>query len=407
MPLNQKKHNKNNKYNILYRSGVFKGSEEEYINLSPQEKLRLDTLLNFIRDVFSKTAKYGIFTGTIEEFLQLNNEYQTEIIKRTSDKEAENKLKRDNELLKIKEYEQFKRIVTTYNGTFEEYVKLSEEEKNKISVNYLIYQYKEEKEEILQNIEANYIKLKTADNKEIFYTIMDELKNLFIKLKELDNTRIKMIEKIKSANIEIPNEIKSLIDVNISRPTFGFFDNKKYKLLDNLLTDEYIYKLKTRQIDSDFTTLEDYNDKSKWREFIDKKEREYQQLHNHRPSIYSGSFEEFLQESSLVTIEYIKYGYSQIKMDEAVAKLNNQQNSQVEEMEAEANKELQSIMKSQSAQSLVSNAVKAYDAIMADSKDLSRKTSPYSYKPGPKVSNEHISEDFSTDEILEKNANRK
>ena len=138
------------------------------------------------------------------------------------------------------------------------------------------------------------------------------------RLKELNadlQWRIEIIRK-NNLSIEIPKELLSLVDTNIEKPKFNFIDKRKYKLLDSLLTEKYIYKLKTRQIASNFNSDSDYNNKDKWKEFIDIKEREYQHLLSREPVTYKGSFQEYLQENTLVTSEYLHYGYSITKQYE-------------------------------------------------------------------------------------------
>lgn len=117
-------------------------------------------------------------------------------------------------------------------------------------------------------------------------------------------------------NQYLPDDFEKVISTNIKKPKFGFLEQKKYKILNNMLTDDYILKLKTRQIDSDFEQKEDYDDKSKWKEFIDKKESDYKKVVTLG---YTGTFEDFLQEKAIVTLEYLKFGYSKTKEQETLA----------------------------------------------------------------------------------------
>lgn len=386
-------------YERLVKNGIFSGSKEEYDNLTEEEKNKLVNLLNIIHNMF-ELRNFGIFSGTFEEFLQLSESEQDKIIEKYNIKKEEL-----SELEKKRlQYDRFLKIVPSYDGTFEDYIKLSDKEREKIRVDYLIKQYRSERTEVLNDIEKCFNNLKNDNNeydweKEYNFKVNTEkYNNELKKLSSLFKNRIKLVDFLNNNGHNVPDDLKMLIDVNINKPKFGFFDNKKYKLLDSLLTDEYIYKLKTRQIDSDFQTDADYNDKSKWKAFVDKKEKEYQQLHNQIPPIYLGSLEEYLQESTLVTFEYLKFGNSSTKIMENASKFRRQQEMQNQKRIEEANQiseitanyaaELHNIMNGPSARNLAQHSARALSEILDDS-EKQKKSSPYSYKPGPKGNGEY------------------
>ena len=225
-----------------------------------------------------------------------------------------------------KDYIDFKEK-TKYEGTIEEYRNLSKDERDKILINYLHNSYINLKNTIFNKIEENYKKIVSGD------VYQKNYEDILKYLEHLNNSLQGINEIIRKNNlsIEIPKELLSLVDTNIERPKFNFIDKRKYKLLDSLLTEEYIYKLKTRQIASNFNSDSDYNNKDKWKEFIDIKEREYQQLLSREPITYKGSFQEYLQENTLVTSEYLHYGYS-------ITKQNEQQSLENQRRIEEANK---------------------------------------------------------------------
>ena len=400
------------KYDKLVKRGIFNGSSEEYYNLSQEEKSRLNKIFEYIEDSYSINKK-NVFNGTNDDFLKLSYSEQDKIIE-MYEKDKKEQLKRS---FKDLEYNSFKKQVPTYTGTFDDYLKLSDKEKNEITVNYLLNSYNKDKNNILKNIDDNYKKMKNCDDEYEFLLLKQQYEDNFTELEKLNSDRLKLIDMLKNANIPIPNDIILLLDTNISKPKFGFFDNKKYKLLDSLLIDEYIYKLKTRQIDSNFQKEEDYNDKSKWKEYIDIKEREYQQLHNQNPSIYLGSFEEYLQESTIVTFEYLKFGISSTKIIENASKLRKQQElenqkriedaNRIFEIRANSNAELNAIMNGPAAKKLAQHSASALSEILDDI-EKQKKSSPYSYKPGSKIQEEDKYDDnMSVDEILRRNANRR
>lgn len=210
-----------------------------------------------------------------------------------------------------KDYINFKEK-TKYEGTIEEYKNLSKYERDKIWIIYLITSCIKLRKSIFNEIEEKYQKIISGDiNQKNYEYIVKRLKELNADLQ----WRIEIIRK-NNLSIEIPKELLSLVDTNIEKPKFNFIDKRKYKLLDSLLTEKYIYKLKTRQIASNFNSDSDYNNKDKWKEFIDIKEREYQHLLSREPVTYKGSFQEYLQENTLVTSEYLHYGYSITKQYE-------------------------------------------------------------------------------------------
>lgn len=210
-----------------------------------------------------------------------------------------------------KDYINFKEK-TKYEGTIEEYKNLSKNERDKIWINYLLNSYINFKNTMFNKIEENYKKIVSGD------VYQKNYEDILKCLEYLNNNLQGIIEIIRKNNlsIEIPKELLSLVDTNIEKPKFNFIDKRKYKLLDSLLTEKYIYKLKTRQIASNFNSDSDYNNKDKWKEFIDIKEREYQHLLSREPVTYKGSFQEYLQENTLVTSEYLHYGYSITKQYE-------------------------------------------------------------------------------------------
>lgn len=311
-------------------------------------------------------------------------------------------------------------------GTLEDFLNLSNEERDKMWMANHLNSYIAARDACFKMLEELYKKIISGDTSQKNYENFWEL------LRELNSFRQRYLEIIKKENLscEIPKEFLSLVDTDIERPKFGFFDNKKYKLLDNLLTDEYIYKLKTRQIASNFKNEADYNDKGKWKEFIDIKEREYQQLHNQRPPIYAGSFEEYLQESTLVTSGYLNGGYSH-SISQSQQELENQKRiaraDDISRTSADTLKELNTIVNNSSAAMALHRAAvevinsskegnlptvgkKSSSVSNNSAKNTEKVEKPdYSYKPGPKnVVGEFDPNDMSqVDGILRRNAGRR
>lgn len=429
----------NKKYIKMVDMGIFKGSIADYKNLSTEERWRLERFLKFFTD--ERIAK-KVFSGTIEDFLKLTTLEQDKIIEMYKEKKIEQEYnnfkietsyagtledylklsyaEKDAIIDKHKEEERKRKerknaedsfnIIkkrTNYKGTFDDYLKLSDEERNKIKVIFLLNSYIADRNDCFKEIEKLYKEIISGNTFQKNYRQILELLELqnFYRQRYFDGIKS---EKLSNES-EIPKEFLSLVDTDIKKPKFGFFDNKKYKLLNNLLTDEYIYKLKTRQIASNFKNEADYNDKGNWKEFIDIKEREYQQLHNQRPPIYSGSFEEYLQESTLVTSEYLTHGYSYSKFQEQ-QELEKQRRidnaNMIFKIQSDAIAKVNSVMNGSSARALSQNAVDMLNQILSEGKKS--ESLPYSYKPGPKKTEEDAwSDDMSIDDILRRNANRR
>ena len=273
-------------YSQIIADKVFSGDKEKYENLSLTQKNRLLRAyeLQFPKDSSSLVLK-KVYPGTLEEFAHLSDSEQEDILKLYDD---------------MNEYYNFKNEVPIYTGSLKEFKELSSDRKDYLKDVALA-------NKALQAIENAFQEMKSCKDERRFNS-----------LSSFNEGYVSCLRKVKERTIEnnhfSPDEFENLINVdistNIKKPKFGFLEQKKYKVLNNMLTDDYILKLKTRQIDSDFQQKEDYDDKSKWKEFIDKKESDYKKVVTLG---YTGTFEDFLQEKTIVTLEYLKFGYSKTK----------------------------------------------------------------------------------------------
>lgn len=238
-------------YAHYVQTKLFTGSYDDYKKLPNSEKSHLLTTCREIDNDFRKLAHSGIFQGTIEDYVSLNNRQLAELWVKKS-------------------------IVDLINHK-KDYLKLAE------------------------HVYRIGIRLTGKSLFEWFGNMESDLRE---DCQYIQNLIVSVTKDADTLGIFMPREAKEIVNTDIKFSKFGIFDDKKYRVLNNIVNADYVFKLKTRQIESVFDSEQDYNDKRKWEEFFDQKEGEFNDLK--RKGYYDGTLEDYLQEDIVGTIYFKK-----------------------------------------------------------------------------------------------------
>ncbi len=293
-------------YANLVALKIYAGSFDEFIVLSAQEKAQLITQLESIKEKYKKDLKRGIFNGTIVEYASLNEIEQLEL--------------------------RVKRFVWKKGAVLD----LAER---------LVRELKTADLNQFESLSESYY----SDLMPSFYNYVSQIPS-------------DLFSEVSHWGIPVPEDLTSLVSTEIERPKFGFME-KKYKVLDSLITDQYIFKLKTRQIDSDFSTDEDYNSKQKWKAYLDRKADEYRQLIN--DGLYDGSFESYLNEDIITTTGLLRFNKRK-KFPSFDTTESLWFTYQADKVQTDAHRKMIEIMRGPAAQDLMYHTVSAMRNIMGD-----------------------------------------
>lgn len=300
-PANSSEMQNKNLYNDYINLKLFNGSFTDYLNLSALQYAELKNALKALKNRYYSFSQDGLFTGTIYEFAALD----------------------ENQLLEL----ELKQLLAM-------------------------------KKKILNYLEETYTRLQSCDEQDFpFLTELYEKQKAMIEDYNI-NERPRLLEMAAKLGIMVSKEMEQLVITDIIRPRFGILDNKKYKILDDLLTDDYLFKLKTYQIDGVFSSANDYNSKDKWKEFIDKKETEYNELR--KENKYYGSFQDYLHEDVITTLNLIRFN-KRINPADEIARIQSQSDT-----------ELKNIMNGNASQALTNNAFEYLHQVINENKNNSK-----------------------------------
>lgn len=218
-----------------------------------------------------------------------------------------------------------------------------------------------ERKRLLNQLRLSNQLLKKCNNEEEFKQFA-ELHELCVQGISLlyDPETMGLLDEFTRLNVDVPNILKQLVDTNIDSPKFGLLENKKYKVLNNLLTDDYIFRLKTGQIDSVFETDQDYNNKEKWKEFVDKKLEEYTNLKSQ--GYYTGTLDNYFQEGIVATISLTRFHKDKKEFT------TSSESEKIHNVQSYADAELNAIMNGSANQTLTAYGASVINQILAESK---------------------------------------